>query len=178
MKMKPLSLSVLAASTFALTFWANAESTLASEAKIFVYQECTKLAEIKLNEEQFKAYKNLKENEHSFEDFEKPTHEMEKELAFYEEKLEKLSDQLVSETEDKLVVNKALVKEHKEIAEQMKRIVDAHKPHITAIEQRAERLSLAAKEFERLIKPSIKEFDGDNIQIHISNNENLDRCRT
>lgn len=170
MKIEKLVITLAAIATMAACSIANAQ--VDKDYNIYVYEDCEQVKKIQMSEHQIKAYTELKQHEKLMEGFELPLQQMEQQLAVHEQELEALSGEMIIETADRMVVNKALVAKHTEIAHKMEKVVAEHRADIHELEQHARKIEQAAHEFERVIQPSLGKYKNKNIHIQIGNNSN------
>ncbi len=170
-------LTIIALSTFVISACssaiahnehsANKHSQTEGEYFIHVYKDCKKVDKIAMTDEQIDAYQRLQSHEVELKHHERPLQDMEKVLKKYEAELAKMEDQLVIENDDKITINKAAMKRHEEIARKMEAEVAKHASSFENIELSAREIEKMAHDFEKTIKPSIKQYDGDNMHISI-----------
>lgn len=168
-----LSLSTLAA--VAACSIANAKQ--GADHNIYVYEDCKQIKKIAMSEQQINAYKTLQAYESVMSSLELPMQEMEQQLKVHERELDALSADLVVDSGDKLVVNKALMQKHTDIVHKMEKVVAEHSADIGDLEQQAKKIRQAAHEFERVIEPSLTEYRAKNIDIQIGNSHFKQDCK-
>lgn len=176
MKIQKLSSALIATFILAACSTAKANSSASEEEKIYIYQGCEEIKAIQMDKSQKAAYLAFKQQESKFAELEIPLQDMDEELAKYEQELEALSDDLVTETEGKIIVDRAVIKKHEEIAQKMQKAVRLRQSDIKELELHAKEIEAAAFLFEKEIRKSIKDYDGKDIQISIGKKRNIGRC--
>lgn len=167
MKMKKMILTVSSITAIAACSIATAQQQ--TDFNIYVYEDCKQVKKIQMSEHQIKAYTDLKQHEKEMQSLELPLKKMEKQLAVHERELDALSGELLIESEDRLVVNKALMKQHTQIAHKMEQVVAEHRADIHELERQARRIEKIAHQFEKAIQPSLGQYKSKDVQIQIGN---------
>lgn len=165
MKNLKLAISIATSTTIAIISMVQAQAKNAQDHKIFVYEDCKQVAALPMTDEQLNAYYSLKEQERVIERLQLPLESMESELEVYSEQLDELD---VDNDASYFSINEEQVRKHVEIAEKMQSIVTAYQPQIDELESQAREIEKYAYDFEKLIRPSIEAYDGDDVMITIS----------
>lgn len=178
--MKTEKLTLVLASVFILGACsiANATPDKEKDLNIYVYQDCQPIDTIAMDEQQIAAYQALKNHELKMTKLEQPLQQMEKQLASHERELEQLSEQLMLEYDDKIVINKAIVEQHKHIANKIKQVVASHQADINKLESEADSIKHLAEQFQQTIEPSLALYQGKNIQVQIASATQYWDCKT
>lgn len=176
MKIQKLSLALITTVILAACSAAKANPKATEEEKIYIYQGCEKIKTIQMDQSQKAAYLAFKQQERKIAELEIPLHDMDEELAKYEQELEALSEDLIVETEGKIIVDSAVIKKHEEIAQKMQKAVRLRQGDIEELELHAKEIEAAAFLFEKEIRKSLKGYDGKDIQISIGKKRNMGRC--
>ncbi len=167
MKIEKVTLAITSAAALAACSIANATPESSKDHNIYVYQDCQQVQKIAMTESQIQAYKALKKHEIKMAKLERPLEKMEQALAVHERELEQLSEEFVLQDDGKIVINKALVKQHEAIAKKIEQVVASHQSDIHKLEQEARSIERLANEFEQVIEPSLAQYDGQDIQVQI-----------
>lgn len=154
----------------------NAQTDRSDNYKIYVYKDCQKINEIPMTKAQRQAYKALNAQEFSMDNIKAPLKAMEQELAVYEKEIDNLEDELVLESDSQFIVNKAAVQKHQDIAKKMEFVVKSHQADIREVEIQARKIEAVAKDFENLIKPSLLEYQDQDVDISIGTEERNWQC--
>ncbi|MDE3272295.1 hypothetical protein [Pseudoalteromonas sp. G4] len=178
MDMKKIATLIISASVLTACAIANASSNETSvekneQLKIYVFDGCKEIDEIAMTQTQIEAYNAMKADEVTLKELEKPLKEMDKTLAKHEAALDNLSGEMVIEENDEVIVNKKLIKQHEQIAQEMESVVRSHQKDIDALELHARQFEKTARKFEKAIKPSLSQYGEHNIQVSIGK-KNLD----
>lgn len=177
MKIEKITIAITSAVVLAACSIANANTETSKDHNMYVYQDCQQVQTIAMTAEQVEAYKALKAHEVKMEKLELPLEKMEQELEVHERELELLSEDFVYEDGDKIVVNKALVKQHEAIARKIEQVVASHQQDIDELEREARVIERLADKFEQVIEPSLAQYDGQNVQIQIGQNNTNWHCQ-
>lgn len=175
MNLKKLVLTLSSLTVAAACSIANAQQ--GKDYNIYVYKDCLQIKKIQMSEHQINAYTELKKHESVMDSLEVPMKKMEQQLKLHERELDALSGEMVLESDDKLVVNKALVHKHTAIAHKMEKVVAEHREDIHKLELQARKVKQAADEFERVIQPSLDEYRTKGIHIQIGSSNFKQDCQ-
>jgi len=176
MTLQKLTLALTTGAVLAACSIANAKPDVKDDYTIYVYEDCKQVKQIAMTAEQIQAYKALKQQEDSMRGLELPIKEMEKKLAVHEKELDQLSGEMVIEEDDRVIVNRALIRQHEDIAEKMERVVKLHETDIRKLELQAQEIEAVASQFEKLIKPSLSGYTDKSIHVSIGKHNKNWRC--
>lgn len=137
----------------------------ATDYQLVAYKDCEIVHQAALNDSQMQAYLDLKGMEKEMEFIVKPLGNFEQEIEHLSAKIEKITEEAVTDDGKTIVIKKHLLKEQEDLADKITKIVKIHQPELDAIEINGEKIEKIAELFEQEIKPELEGIDHDMVRI-------------
>jgi hypothetical protein len=163
------SINILIAALFPLVIcqiaFAWTDSDTVNHYSVVAFKNCEVVSEKTMTAEQSEAYLTLKQLEQEMHSLEMPIQKIEQKIQGYTDKIERLTNLAVQETEGSLHIDKALLKQQEIVVKEFNNFMQLHQPNFDALGKQGSIIGKQAEIFEAGIKASLENVDYDQIRV-------------
>lgn len=142
-----------------------------NQYKVQYLRDCNVVEEVALNPAQVRAYQDLQKASKKMSLIDKPHDFQNNKINQLSHEISKLSAEVHKEDNNRIVINKAVLKEQNKLVKELEQIVEEMQPHFSALETQGEVVSQKADIFEKSIESLNANFSYDHIRIITPENQ-------
>jgi hypothetical protein len=166
--------ATLIASTYTALVWAGTDTN--NNYEFVAVKDCKVVMQKEMNFEQREAYLALKKQEHKMYELELPIQDIEIEIQQYSEQIESLAKLAIVDTEGSLYIDKTLLSEHDDIANEFSEFMSEHQSSFDALGEHGQVIVQYAETFEHTIEADLEDVLYDHIQIISPDKPTINSC--